>query len=280
MKKIFTLAIAGIVSLSGAAFAADSGSADLDKLYGRANRPSYVKHYEADKQGHVLLNPYLQVGSKKHPAMLDPRRPVYNYNVTQDGNVAFIEEAPHPYGRTYPKGFFRPEDKSQRKPGTTENYGHVSGTAGGPARMSGEIINDSANKCWKVNNKSGRYSKRNPDRTPEQFLNTFELIQQVADPNGMPWCPSAVYLLAYAPSYISKELRDSPDMRYEDPKTKKNAHILVAPGAKIPKYEIPPYQHMNLDDDSVNKAAAAPATAGAPAPEMKEGKAAYNDDPS
>lgn len=282
MKTRFLLAAALLLPMASSALAADAAQ-DLDTLYGRPNRPSYIKHYEADKNHVVLLNPYLQVGSKKHRAMLDPRRPVYNYTVTPEGNVAFIEEAPHPYGRTYPKGFFRPEDKSQRKPGTTENYGHVSGTAGGPARISGEIINDEKNHCWKVNNKSGRYSKRNPDRTPEQFLNAFMLIQQVADPNGQPWCPSAVYLLAYAPANISEELRKSPDMRYEDEKTKKNAHILVAPGAKIPKYEIPPYQHLNLDaltpGQQDAKASAAP-VAGAPAPEVKGGKAAYNDDPS
>lgn len=282
MKKYLVPILLGALCLPASLCVAESG-AELDKLYGRPNRPSFIKHYEADKDHHVLLNPYLQVGSKKHKAMLDPKRPVYNYVVTQEGNVAFIEEAPHPYGRTYPKGFYRPKDKSQRKPGTTENYGHVSGTAGGPGRMSGEIINDSKNKCWKVNNKSGRYSKRNPDRTPEQFLNTFELFKETADPNGMPWCKSAIYLLAYAPGYISKELRESPDMRYEDEKTKKNAHILVAPGAKIPKYEIPPYQHLNLDDaqaNQPNQAVAAPAAPGAPAPEIGGGKAPYNDDPS
>ncbi len=279
MKRVLFSALLGALTFSGAqALAADN----LDALYGIANRPSYIKHYEADKQDNVLLNPYLQVASKEHPAVLDAARPVYNYVITPEGHVALIEEAPHPYGRTYPKGFFRPEDKSQRKPGTTENYGHVSATAGGPGRISGEIINDRKNKCWLVNNKSGRYSKRNIDRTPEQLLNAFLLMRETIDPGQQPWCPSAVYLLAYAPSYIEKPLRQSPDMRYENPQTKKNAHILVTPGGSYPRFSIPAYEHLSLDEvQPGGESKPAPAAQGKkPEKALQPEKAAYNDDPS
>ena len=274
-----------LLSFIGAALlmpAAAQADTNLDVLYGVANRPSYIKHYEADKSGNVMLNPYLQVGSRDFPAILDPKRPIYNYVVTPEGQVAFIEEAPHPYGRTYPKGFFRPEDKSKRKPGTTENYGHVSGTGGGPGRISGEVINDNKNHCWLVNNKSGRYSKRNIDRTPEQLLNAFTLIQGVADPGGQPWCPAAVYLLGYAPDYVSKALRQSPEMKYEDEGSKKNAHILLAPGGNIPKFSIPPYKHLSLDDGPEGELQPKAAKPDAPAEKksQKPEKAAYNDDPS
>ena len=228
-----------------------------------------------------MLNPYLQVGSKEFRAMLDPRRPVYNYVVTEDGKIAFIEEAPHPYGRTYKNGFYRPEDKSQRKPGTVEKYGHTSAVAGGPGRISGEVIN--TGKCWMVNNKSGRYSKRNHDRTPEQFWNAFNLMKEVADPNGMPFCDYATYLLAYAPEYISEDLRKSPQMEYENPKKKKNAHIKLKTIKDVPQYKIPEYKHMSME----------PVKADAPAPKVEKkkevkvdkfptekGKTAYNDDPS
>lgn len=279
MKK-FLLSIIGTVFLMPVMAQADS---NLDALYGVANRPSYIKHYEADKKGNVMLNPYLQVGTKDFPAVLDPKRPIYNYVVTPEGSVAFIEEAPHPFGRTYPQGFFRPEDKSKRKPGTTENYGHVSGTAGGPGRISGEVINDNKNHCWLVNNKSGRYSKRNIDRTPEQLLNAFILIQGVTDPGGQPWCPSAVYLLGYAPDYVSKALRQSPEMKYEDEGSKKNAHILLTPGGSFPKFTTPPYKHLSLDD--VHEGELQQSTPKPDAPVEKKAtqkpeKAAYNDDPS
>lgn len=286
MKKYLAVIFGTLFALEGAALAAEN----LDVLYGIANRPSYIKHYEADKEHNVLLNPYLQVATKGAHAVLDVKRPVYNFVITPEGGVALIEEAPHPYGRTYPKGFFRPEDKSQRKPGTTENYGHVSGTAGGPGRISGEIINDRKNNCWLVNNKSGRYSKRNIDRTPEQLLNAFVLMQETIDPGDQPWCKGAAYLLGYAPDYISEPLRKSPDMRYEDPETKKNAHILLVPGVKPPHFAIPQYQHISLDALPSGEAAGGQAKdaakpesksadksgKGVPAPE----KAAYNDDPS
>lgn len=281
MKKCLIL-LGALCIMQGTALAADN----LDALYGIANRPSYIKHYEADKEHNVLLNPYLQVATKDFHAVLDAKRPVYNYVITPEGGVALIEEAPHPYGRTYPNGFFRPEDKSQRKAGTTENYGHVSGTAGGPGRISGEIINDRKNGCWLVNNKSGRYSKRNIDRTPEQLLNAFVLMQETIDPGSQPWCKGAAYLLGYAPDYVSEPLRKSPDMRYEDPENKKNAHILVAPGVKPPHFDIPQYQHLSLDAVAPGTSSGtAPAEAAKPAGKTTKGvptpeKAAYNDDPS
>ena len=272
MKKLFLFAVVGTLVSPFSYASPDS----LDELYGIANRPSYIKHYEVDKSGNVLLNPYLQVGSKEFPAMLDPRAPVYNYVITIDGKVALIEEAPHPYGRLYKNGFFRPEDKSERKPGTIEKYGHTSAVGGGPGRISGEIIN--TGKCWMVNNKSGRYSKRNNDRTPQQLFNAFQLIKEVVDPNGMPYCKGATYLLGYAPDYVSKELRNSPKMVYEDPGKKKNAHILLTSQKDVPNFKIPEYHHLRLDavnasvpDKKAVKREEFPTT---------KGKAAYNDDPS
>lgn len=279
MNRIFLAALTGaLLAPFAGAGAVDADQGDLDAKYGIANRPSYIKHFEADPQGRVLLNPFLQVGTTKNHAVLDPTRPVYNYVITQEGNVALIEEAPHPYGRTYKDGFFRPEDQSQRKPGTTEKYGHVSATAGGPARIAGEIINDEKQACWRVNNKSGRYSKRNLDRTPEQFLNALNRIRQVVDPNGQPFCAEGIYLLAYGPDQVSKALRNSPDMVYEDPQKKKNAHILIKD--KAPHFDIPEYRHPVLGcEQPEDKAAEAKAEKKAEKTPVK-GKTTYNDDPS
>lgn len=277
MNKTF---FASLITLPLAPFAqANAGMTDLDLAYGVANRPSYIKHYEVDKYGEVMLNPYLQVGSKEYPAILDPSRPVYNYVVTQEGNVALIEEAPHPYGRTYKKGFFRPEDQSQRKPGSQEKYGHPSAVAGGAARIGGEIINNEKAGCWLVNNKSGRYSKRNHDRTPEQFLNAYRLIQEVVDPNGQPFCSEGIYLLAYAPDYVGKALRQSPDLVYEDPKKKKNAHILVKNG-KVPHFEIPIYRHTSTVQGIEAPVKLEKKLEKEPEKTSIKGKTTYNDDPS
>src|SRR5512142_52247 len=98
----------------------------LDQKYGVASPPAYIKHYEANKDGKVILNPYLQVATKEFPAILDPKMAPYNCTIDMQGRVSIIPEAAHPLGRTYEKGFFRPEDQSQRKPGTRENFGHVS----------------------------------------------------------------------------------------------------------------------------------------------------------
>jgi hypothetical protein len=44
-----------------------------------------------------------------------------------------------------------------------------------------EILYDKDTKTYVVNNKSGRYSKHNKDRTPQQLVNATNLIRQVVD---------------------------------------------------------------------------------------------------
>jgi hypothetical protein len=178
---------------------------DLDQLYGVLSQPAYIKHYEADKQGKIMLDPYLQVATLKHPGVLDPKRTPYNWTIDAGGRVAINEENNHPYGRTYEKAWFRPEDKTKRKPGSSEKFGHVTAVGGNPARISGEILYDKAENVWIINNKSGRYSKRNPDRTPEQMANAAKLIRQVLDPGGAAWGP-VQYLLEYGPESVTKQL--------------------------------------------------------------------------
>lgn len=186
------------------AFAAE----DLDKLYGILAQPAYIKHFEADKQGKIMLDPYLQVATKKHPGVLDPKRAPYNWTINAEGGVALNEENNHPYGRTYEKAWFRPEDKTKRKPGSSEKYGHVTAVGGNPARISGEILYDKEKKVWIINNKSGRYSKRNADRTPEQLANAAKLIREVFDPGGAAW-GEVQYLPDYGPESVTKQLMTS-----------------------------------------------------------------------
>jgi hypothetical protein len=248
----------------------------LDILYGVASPPAYIKHYEADKDGNVLLSPYLQVATKEYPAILDVKLAPYNWVIDALGRVTIIPEEAHPLGRTYEKGFFRPEDQSQRKPGTRENFGHVTSLAGGPGRISGEILYDKETKTWVLNNKSGRYSKHNPDRTPQQFINAVALIRSVVDPAGVAWGP-AKYLLEYTPKPIREELMKDPALAYDDEKKKSRPHLNLVGGA---------VSTLNVDPPLVLAAAPAAPTADVPAAAAaapaapKKAKAAHNDDPS
>jgi hypothetical protein len=197
------------------AFAAE----DLDKLYGVPYQPNYIKHYEADQQGKVLLNPYLQVATKAHPGILDPKGGPYSWTIDAEGRMVIIEEVAHPYGYTYEKVWFRPEDKTKRKP-ASETFGHVSATAGGPGRISGEILYDGKSRLWVINNKSGRYTRLNADRTPDKLLNAAKLLREVVDPGSAAWGP-VYYLLEYAPVSVAEEFLKSPELRYEDGPTLK-----------------------------------------------------------
>jgi hypothetical protein len=260
---------------------AASSAVSLDKLYGVASQPAYVKHYEADKTGKVILNPYLQMASKDFPAILDVKQAPYNWVIDAEGRVAVAPEAAHPLGRTYEKGFYRPEDQSQRKPGTRENFGHVSELGGAPGRISGEINYDKPSNTWTLNNKSGRYSKHNTDRTPEQLVNAADLIHEVVDPGTATW-GDVHYLLAYASEAIQEELLKSPKLAYDDEKTKSRPHIVVmAAGAPVIRYE-KPFEAKPVETTAVkgaDKPAEKPA-APAEAPKKKKTKAANNDDPS
>jgi hypothetical protein len=118
----------------------------------------------------VLINPYLQVASKDFPAVLVVKEAPYNWVIDANGNVAIIPEAAHPYGRTYPNGFFRPEDQSTRKPGTRERTTATSRHwPARPVASAGKSCIDKDTNTWVINNKSGRYTKHNPDRSPEQL---------------------------------------------------------------------------------------------------------------
>jgi hypothetical protein len=254
----------------------------LDAKYGVASPPAYIKHYEADKSGKVLINPYLQVASKDFPAVLVVKEAPYNWVMDAAGNVAIIPEAAHPYGRTYPNGFFRPEDQSTRKPGTRENYGHVSALAGTPGRISGEILYDKDTNSWVINNKSGRYTKHNVDRTPEQLVNAAVLIREVVDPGKTPW-GQVFFLLEYCSEDMRNALMKSPKIQYDDPAKKSRPHLVVMEGGtttfkpeEMPKIAAPAPAAVVAP-----AAAAAPADAAPAKPaKVKKAKAAQNDDPS
>jgi hypothetical protein len=255
----------------------------LEKQFGTLQQPAYIKHYEADKQGKVLLNPYLQVATKEYPGLLNPKHGPYNWVIDAEGRVGIIQEAAHPYGRTYEKGFYRPEDKSKRKPGTTENYGHVSALAGGMGRISGEILFDKGTNSFTVNNKSGRYSKNNLDRTPEQLINAAKLIREVVDPGAAGWGP-VFYLLEYSPEELREEYLKRPDVAYDDAKTKSRPHLIVMPAApatpKVEKTAPKVEAAAKAQAEAPKTEAATPKAEPVKAKKAKKPKAANNDDPS
>jgi len=258
----------------------------LDQKYGLPSQPAYIKHYEADKTGKVLLNPYLQVATKDFPAVLDVKSAPFNWVIDMEGRLGLIPEAAHPLGRTYAKGFFRPEDKSERKPGTRENYGHVSSLGGAPGRISGEILYDKGTNTYTINNKSGRYTKHNVDRTPEQLVEAAKLIREVVDPGNVAWGP-VYFLLDYASAEIREKLLADPRLAFDDPKKKSRPHIVIMQGgpaqafAEKPTVAAPAPVAVAAPAAKPAEAAAPVAEAPAPKPgKAKKPKAAQNDDPS
>ncbi len=225
-----TQLVAGGALLALAAAASASPPVDpLDQKFGVASPPAYVKHYEADKNGNVLLNPYLQRASREFPALLEVECAPYKWVIDVEGRVAIIREVDHPLGRIYEKGFRRPEDGSLREPGYRETYGHVSAVAGAPGRISGEILYDEPSNSYTINNKSGRYTKHNRDRTPEQLVEAARLIQQVVDPGSATWGPT-FFLVDYAPAGLREELLADPGLEYDDPERKARPHLVVMEG--------------------------------------------------
>ena len=138
-------------------FHAYYGATALDTRYGFLAPPAYVKYFEADPKDQVIPSPYQQIASREFPGYLETDLAPYDWVIDADGHVAFVPETMAPYGRVYEKGFVRPEDKSKKKPGTEEHYGHVAALGGMPGRISGEILFDKKLNAWVVNNKSGRY---------------------------------------------------------------------------------------------------------------------------
>lgn len=285
MKPRTALAAGAVAAAVAFNTAAQAPVDPLDATYGVASQPAYIKHYEADKTGKVLVNPYLQVATKEFPAILNVKEAPYNWAIDVEGRVTIMPEAAHPLGRTYAKGFYRPEDQSQRKPGTRENYGHVSALGGAPGRISGEILYDKDTKSFIINNKSGRYSKHNPDRTPEQLVAAAKLIREVVDPGSTPWGQVA-YLLAYAPKDVAERLLADPKIQYDDPAKKSRPHVIVMDGAPASVKAEAPTVKVAAPAAVAPAAKPAPAAAApAPAPaaqtaKAKKPKAAHNDDPS
>lgn len=228
MKSTFKLSVGSLLLVFALPTLAAPPVDPLDQKYGVLSQPAYIKHYEADKNGRIPLNPHLQVASHDFPAVLSSKMAPYNWAIDAEGRVTINTEAFHPLGRKYEKGFIRPEDKSKRKPGTRENYGHVTSTGGAPARISGEFLFDKGSKSWVINNKSGRYSKHNNDRTPEQFAEAVKLIRAVVDPGpGTTWGP-ALYLLEYTPAHVREKFANDPAVQYDDPKKKSRPHLVIA----------------------------------------------------
>ena len=219
-------------------FHAYYGATALDTRYGFLAPPAYVKYFEADPKDQVIPSPYQQIASREFPGYLETDLAPYDWVIDADGHVAFVPETMAPYGRVYEKGFVRPEDKSKKKPGTEEHYGHVAALGGMPGRISGEILFDKKLNAWVVNNKSGRYSKNNPDRTPEQLVQAAKLIQQVIDPAGVPWGPVR-FIFEYGPASAAADLEKTPGLAYEDAAKKSRPYIEVM-ASKAPPVEKKP----------------------------------------
>ena len=98
-----------------------------------------------------------------------------------------------------------------------------------PGRISGEILYDKDTNTWIINNKSGRYTKHNPDRSPEQLINAATMIREVVDPGKTPW-GQAFFLLEYSSDEMRAALLKSPKIQYDDPAKKARPHLIVMGG--------------------------------------------------
>jgi len=286
MRNLYTTFLGALLLASSGLPSHAEDTTILDQKYGRLSQPAYIKHYEANAQGKVILNPYLQVATKDFPAILDVKMAPYNWVIDAEGRVAIIPEAAHPLGRIYEKGFFRPEDQSQRKPGTRENFGHPSALGGAPGRISGEILYDKESKTWTLNNKSGRYTKHNDDRFADQMTHAAKLVREVVDPGAAAWGP-VFYLLEYAPKAERERLEKSPELAYDDAKKKSRPHIILMPAlpkaAKVEEKKVEVKADEKKPEPKVEKAAAPAkeeAAVEAKPKKAKKVKAAHNDDPS
>jgi len=132
----------------------------------------------------------------------------------------------------------------------------VAALDGRPGRISGELLYDKKTNAWTVNNKSGRYSMHNPDRTPDQLINAAALIQEVADIQGAFWGPVR-YILEYGAKPVAAELEKSPLLQYEDPAKKKRSFLELvaskAPAAPKAAKEKDPAKEKAKDKDKEKK---------------------------
>lgn len=278
------------------------GVSALDRLYGMASSPAYIKHYETDPTGKVLINPYMQAASKEFPAVLFVKDD-YDWVMDAQGRIALMPGIKHPYGRVYTKPAVRPEDGRNMKPGTKESYGHPSLLAGGPGRISGEILYDKDSNSYTISNKSGRYSKHNTDRTPEQLIAAARVIREAVDPGDASWGP-VLYLIEYAPPGLKEQLLKDPKVEYDDPVKKTRPHLTVLgdspalvsaekplPGAARPTVGAPPAAVQPAPVPAAAPGAAVATTPKVMTPEeeaalakpakgKKKGAAAHSDDPS
>jgi hypothetical protein len=205
-------------------------SENLDELYGTKQKPNYVKYYEVSPKGVFWIHPYLQVATDDNHGILDPAQAPYNFMIDGDGNVRINIESRNPWGRKYDYEWFRPEDFSKRKKGSSEKDGHVTTMGGQDGRIGGEFLWEEKTGSWTINNKSGRYSNANPDRTPEQLMNAVARVQQVVDIPGAKW-GEVRYLFRYSPKALREEFMKKYEISFARPEKEdfiqKDPYILL-----------------------------------------------------
>lgn len=172
--KPFFLALAASILLTGAYATTD---VNLDEKFGDATAPAYIKYYEADTEHQIAVNPFLQVGNKDNPIVLDPNEG-YIWAIDKAGNFCIGPEATSPWGKKYKDGYIRPEDGKAKKKGDKEEYGHTSLIGGDIGRVGGELAME--NGVWIMNNKSGRYNYRAKSRTEEHLKAAGEYVKSIA----------------------------------------------------------------------------------------------------
>jgi len=145
----------------------------LDYRFGRAKVPSYIKEHEVE--GHSARMKLIQ-GSVYTP---------YGFRPSSDSLSKLLKKDSGPFlwiidqagGLT-----IGVEEAGSSETAEALNLGHPCLTAGARGRSAGELIWDTANETWAINDKTGRYTPFKGDKkTPGQVQNAFDLIKEVVN---------------------------------------------------------------------------------------------------
>ena len=181
------------------------------------------------QDGKVLLNPYLQVASKDFPAIIDPKGAPYNWVIDAEGRVGIIQEAAHPLGRTYEKGFFRPGRPVQAQAGhDRELRSRVGPRRRAPAASAARSSTTRTEELHRQQQVGALFQAQQRPHS-RAAGGSREADPRSGRPGTTSWGP-VFYLLEYAPQDKRDALMKDPRIAFDDPKTQARPHIEVMAG--------------------------------------------------
>lgn len=133
-------------------------ASQLDRLYGEAKEPVFIKDWEKNRDGSVRRNPTLRRPARGEALDLD-RGKDYIWIVDEDGELVVAEEV-----------------EVGREGNAVKTLGHPTLVRGKRGRIAGELHFERGR--WVLSNKSGRYSMPHKDRGLRQLQNAAALFRK------------------------------------------------------------------------------------------------------